>query len=106
MREIHRVLARGGMTVSLEQPPYHEMAPYDAFIRDWDCHYNNEPFWTTVHDTQMVEMMVRAGFRREDCFEAEFPAVLESDFVGEAGMDKGKDFGRGGMWYGFGAWKT
>ncbi|MDB5364855.1 MAG: SAM-dependent methyltransferase [Rhodospirillales bacterium] len=106
MREIHRVLARGGMTVSLEQPPYHNMAPYDAFIRDWDCHYNNEPFWTTVHDTQMVEMMVRAGFGKEDCFEAEFPAVLESDFAAETKMDKGKDFGRGGMWYGFGAWKA
>jgi ubiquinone/menaquinone biosynthesis C-methylase UbiE len=105
MTEIHRVMQPGGLTLSLEQPPYHGMEPYDAFIRDWDCHYNNEPFWTTVHDTQMLQMMERAGFTPDECFETSFPAVLETDFAAETKMDKGKDFGRGGSWYGVGGWK-
>jgi ubiquinone/menaquinone biosynthesis C-methylase UbiE len=105
MKELRRVMAPGGLTLSLEQPPFRGMDPYDAFIRDWDSHNNNEPFWTTFHDMNMIDEMERAGFARADTFETQFPAVLESAFAGETKMDKGKDFGRGAGWYGFGAWK-
>jgi ubiquinone/menaquinone biosynthesis C-methylase UbiE len=103
MREIHRVQAAGGVMLSLEQPPYRDMSAYDAFIRDWDCHYNNEPFWGTLHDMNMPAEMQAAGFAAADCFETEFPAVLEQTL--KTDMDQGKDFGRGATWYGFGAWK-
>jgi SAM-dependent methyltransferase len=105
MKEIHRVLKPGGLTLSLEQPPYHGMDPYDAFIRDWDSHNNNEPFWTTLHDMNMVDEMAQSGFAKDEIFETSFPAVIETDYAGEHKMDKGKDFGRGAGWYGFGAWK-
>jgi ubiquinone/menaquinone biosynthesis C-methylase UbiE len=105
MKALHAKLKPGGLTLSLEQPPYRGMDPYEAFIRDWDSHNNNEPFWTTLHDMSMVDEMERAGFARGDIFETRFPPVLESDFAGEGGMDKGKDFGRGAGWYGFGGWK-
>jgi hypothetical protein len=29
---------------------------------------------------------------------------MEEDFASGGAMDQGKDFGRGGSWYGFGAW--
>jgi ubiquinone/menaquinone biosynthesis C-methylase UbiE len=102
MKELYRVLARGGLTLSLEQPPYRGMDPFEAFIRDWDSHNNNEPFWTTLHDMNMMDEMERAGFGRADIFETRFPPVLEPDYAGESG---GKDFGRGAGWYGFGGWK-
>jgi ubiquinone/menaquinone biosynthesis C-methylase UbiE len=102
MREIHRLQASGGLNLSLEQPPYRGMPAYDAFIRDWDSHYNNEPFWGTLHDMSMLDQLAAAGFDRAACFETTFEAVLEQKL--ETGMDKGKDFGRGGTWYGFGAW--
>ncbi len=79
------------------------MEPYDSFIRDWDGHYNNEPFWGALHDMSMLDQMAAAGFAPQDCFETEFEAVLEQTL--ETTMDKGKDFGRGAVWYGFGAWK-
>ncbi|HYC05618.1 MAG TPA: class I SAM-dependent methyltransferase [Azospirillaceae bacterium] len=105
MKEIHRVLAPGGVHLSLEQPPYRDMPVYDQLIRDWDAHYNNEPFWTTLHDMNMVDELVKAGFRREDCFETTFVGQMEEDFARDAGMDGGKDFGRGGSWYGVGSRK-
>jgi len=105
MAEIHRVLKPGGLTLSLEQPPYRGMDPYDAFVRDWDSHNNNEPFWTTLHDMNMVDEMRRVGFKESAIFETDLPAQIEADFVGHAKIDKGKDFGRGAGWYGFGGWK-
>jgi ubiquinone/menaquinone biosynthesis C-methylase UbiE len=105
MKRLHAVMKPGGLTLSLEQPPFVGMDPYDAFIRDWDSHNNNEPFWTTLHDMSMVDEMERAGFTRADIFETRCPSVIEEDFAGEGKMDKGKDFGRGAGWYGFGAWK-
>jgi ubiquinone/menaquinone biosynthesis C-methylase UbiE len=103
MREMHRVQAPGGLNISLEQPPYRGMSPYDAFIRDWDSHNNNEPFWTTIHDLSMMDCLERAGFDKADCFETDLPAVLET--TANTVMDQGKDFGRGALWYGFGARK-
>ena len=105
MKELYRVLKPGGLTLSLEQPPFAGMDPYDAFIRDWDSHNNNEPFWTTLHDMSMVDEMERAGFTRSETFETRCPAVIENDYAGEVKMEKGKDFGRGAGWYGFGGWK-
>jgi SAM-dependent methyltransferase len=105
MKAIHAKLAPGGLTLSLEQPPFRGMSPYEAFIRDWDSHNNNEPFWTTLHDMNMVDEMEKAGFARDDIFETRFPPVLEPDFAGATATVKGKDFGRGAGWYGFGGWK-
>lgn len=105
MKGLYAALKPGGVTLSLEQPPFAGMDPYDAFIRDWDSFNNNEPFWTTLHDMSMVDEMERAGFARADTFETRCPAVIETDYAGESKMDKGKDFGRGAGWYGFGAWK-
>ena len=102
MAQLYAKLAPGGLTLSLEQPPYRGMEPYESFIRDWDSHNNNEPFWTTLHDMNMLDEMVRAGFDRTDIFETRFAPVLEEGYAGEA---QGKDFGRGAGWYGFGGWK-
>ncbi|HLG87183.1 MAG TPA: class I SAM-dependent methyltransferase [Alphaproteobacteria bacterium] len=102
MKELYRVLAPGGLTLSLEQPPYRGMDPFEAFIRDWDSHNNNEPFWTTLHDMNMMDELERAGFDRADILETRFPPILEPDYAGESGS---KDFGRGAGWYGFGGWK-
>ncbi|MEZ5474785.1 MAG: methyltransferase domain-containing protein [Steroidobacteraceae bacterium] len=99
--EVARLLAPGGLHLHLEQPPYHGMPPFEQFLRDWDCYNNNEPFWTTVHDTNMVEVMQQCGFAGDQMFEDEIHAVVDLQLpkVGE----EVEDFGRGGMWYAFGA---
>jgi ubiquinone/menaquinone biosynthesis C-methylase UbiE len=62
IRECHRVLKPGGVMIHIEQPQYDGMDPYDQFMRDWDTFGNNEPFWGTLHDMDLQEIAVAAGF--------------------------------------------
>ncbi len=101
LQEAARLLAPGGLHLHLEQPPYHAMEPFEQFLRDWDCYYNNEPFWTTVHDTQMLDVMRQCGFAADALFEDEIHAVVDLQMP-KVGAEV-EDFGRGGMWYAFGA---
>lgn len=103
MRQIRRLLRSGGLHLSLEQPTYRGMDPFEAFIRDWDGSNNNEPFWGGFHDLDAIEELAKAGFERARCFETRYEGQIEADFASDQGMDQGRDFGRGGSWYGFGA---
>ena len=62
IRECHRVLKPGGVMIHIEQPQYDGMDPYDQFMRDWDTFGNNEQFWGTLHDMDLQEIAVAAGF--------------------------------------------
>ncbi len=62
MRESHRLLAPGGVTAHADLPLFQGLAPYDAFILDWDALNNNEPFWTTLREMDPVALMTGAGF--------------------------------------------
>ncbi|MEZ5513510.1 MAG: methyltransferase domain-containing protein [Steroidobacteraceae bacterium] len=101
LREASRLLAPGGIHLHLEQPPYHGMDTFEQFLRDWDCYYNNEPFWTTVHDTRMLIVMQQCGFAHDQLFEDEIHALV--DLQMPKVDEEVEDFGRGGLWYAFGA---
>lgn len=101
LREVDRVLAPGGLHLHLEQPPYHGMDEFEKFLRDWDCYHNNEPFWTTVHDTHMPTVLSELGFAGDRVFETQINAVVEAEMPKVTGQVE--DFGRGGMWYAFGS---
>lgn len=101
LREASRLLAPGGVHLHLEQPSYHGMEPFEQFLRDWDCYYNNEPFWTTLHDTRMLELMAECGFGQDRRFETEIHAIVDWHMPKVA--TEVEDFGRGGKWYAFGA---
>ena len=99
--EAARLLAVGGLQVHLEQPPYRGMSPFEQFMRDWDCHYNNEPFWSALHETHLPALLRERGFATESVFETEIHALVE-DEMPKVG-NEAEDFGRGGMWYACGA---
>lgn len=101
LREVDRLLAPGGVHIHLEQPPYRGMSEFEKFLRDWDCYYNNEPFWTTLHDTNLPDLMRELGFARDRIFETEIHAVVEDEMPKVA--SEAEDFGRGGMWYAVGS---
>lgn len=104
MREIHRLLAEGGLTAHLEQPQYEGMDVYEQFVRDWDTYNNNEPFWGVMHEYDLRKMMADAGFDPERYFETTARGVVDRDIFPEAASD-GEDYGRAALWTMFGAWK-
>lgn len=104
MRECHRLLKPGGLMLHQEVPQYQGMPPYDAFILDWDTYNNNEPFWGTVHSTDLQKLAESAGFAAGNVVQTMIPSALER---AEARTEKfqGGDFGGGGAWFVFGARK-
>ena len=46
----HRVLKPGGVLLTMELPPNTSLDPYEQFYLDWDCYYNNEPFYKAFRD--------------------------------------------------------
>lgn len=101
LREAGRVLAPGGLQIHLEQPPYRGMDEFEKFLRDWDCYHNNEPFWTTLHDTDLPALLAEPGCGDDRIFETQIHAIVEDEMPKVAG--EVEDFGRGGMWYAVGS---
>lgn len=63
VREGYRVLAEGGLMLHLEQPQYSDDMPlYEQYMRDWDSYNNNEPFWSAMHETDLIALLASVGF--------------------------------------------
>lgn len=99
--EAHRLLRPGGLTVHLEQPPYHGLDPFEQFMRDWDGRYNNEPFWSALHETRLPEVLQSVGFERSRIFESQ--TQPPSDRQNERPAAEKENFGRAPSWYVVGA---
>jgi SAM-dependent methyltransferase len=97
LSESKRLLAPDGLQVHLEQPPYRGMGTFEQFLRDWDCQYNNEPFWSALHDTRLPALMTELGIAGEKIFETEIHALVEDEMPKVSA--EVEDYGRGGMWY-------
>jgi ubiquinone/menaquinone biosynthesis C-methylase UbiE len=106
MKEIYRMLKPGGLTMHIEQPQYTpEMDLYEQFIRDWDAFYNNEPFWSKMHDIDTLELMTQAGFKAENFFQIGVRAVNDNEDHTKPHAPEPEDHGRAAVWNVFGAWK-
>ncbi len=109
MAECHRVLNKGGAMVHAEQPQFAGMDVFKAFTHDWDTYNNNEPFWGTVHDLDLEDLAVGAGFARTDVFQTFAPgAAASAGTVGHVAVDPKKIMGSdrgGGLKFYFGAVK-
>jgi len=91
------------------------MSAYDGFYLDWDCYYNDEPFYKTFRDQDPKSLCAKAGFEPDKYLQFVVPSL---GFYGEetvnaaidsasASVDSDKT-GRladGIQWFGFGAWK-
>ncbi|RMF12702.1 MAG: class I SAM-dependent methyltransferase, partial [Alphaproteobacteria bacterium] len=106
MKEIYRMLRKGGLMFHVEQPQYTpDMDVYEQFIRDWDAFNNNEPFWSQMHDIDVFDLMEKSGFARDSLFEVGVRAVVDRSIFPEAPTGETEDHGRAAVWNAFGAWK-
>jgi SAM-dependent methyltransferase len=96
--ETHRLLAPGGVVLHVEQPQYTpDMPLYEQAMRDWDAFYNNEPFWSTLHEIDLDARLVEAGFAPEGLIHDKVSADAR-DIFPAAVNDTVEDFGRKAAW--------
>ncbi len=105
--ECHRLLAPGGMMFHADVPQYEGMEDFDAFMLDWDTYNNNEPFWGGVHDMDLEQLAVDAGFSRDKVMQALAPSAFAAAVAEAKHTNKFEcgDFAGGGQWFAFGARK-
>lgn len=100
------MLKPGGLCLHVEQPQYTpDMDLCEQALRDWDCFYNNEPFWSTMHGMDSKEIMTAAGFTGEDYIELQAAAQTVEGDVTKPAKELSEDHGREAMWTVFGGWK-
>jgi ubiquinone/menaquinone biosynthesis C-methylase UbiE len=105
-RESFRVLKPGGIVLHVEQPQYSaDMPLFEQAMRDWDAFYNNEPFWSTLHEINLDDYMVEAGFARDKLIHGGVTAVVDREVFPDAADEEGEDYGRKAAWHVIGARK-
>ena len=106
-KETYRLLKPGGLVLHVEQPQYDPAMPlFEQAMRDWDAFYNNEPFWTKMHEIDLDRFMVEAGFPKDSLMHGGVAAVVDPKVFPEAAKDtKQEDYGRKAAWHVVGARK-
>ena len=100
-KETYRLAKPGAPVLHLEQPQFAGLAPFEQFMRDWDAFYNNEPYWTGMHELDIEALNAEVGFDRAKMFTAKADAVVDEAIFGKANPDV-EDYGRKASWHLFG----
>ncbi len=99
MRETRRLIAARGLVLHIEQPRYGEDMPvFEQAMRDWDAFYNNEPFWTKLHEISLDEYMLDAGFEARELIHGKVVVVVDQGLFPSAEEDDVEDYGRKPAW--------
>jgi len=99
MAETRRLIAPGGLVLHVEQPQYDdEMPVFEQAMRDWDAFYNNEPFWTKMHEIDLDAYMIDAGFPEETLLHGGVSAVVDTNLFPDPAEDDVEDYGRKPAW--------
>ncbi|MPS67958.1 MAG: class I SAM-dependent methyltransferase [Novosphingobium sp.] len=102
--ETRRLLRPGGVVLHVEQPQYApEMPLFEQAMRDWDAFYNNEPFWSRMHEMDLDAEMVAAGFAADSLIHGGVFGVVDRELFPDAAEDATEDYGRKAAWHVIGA---
>ena len=83
--------------IHLEQPQYTDDMPvYEQFIRDWDSYNNNEPFWSAMHEIDLISLMLEIGFDKHKVWHASMQGSAKKD-----GDTPAEDHGRAAAWHAY-----
>lgn len=103
-RETRRLLRPGGIVLHVEQPQYSpDMPLFEQAMRDWDAFYNNEPFWSRMHEMDLDQAMIDAGFARDGLIHGGVTGVVDKELFPDAAQDDTEDYGRKAAWHVIGA---
>ncbi len=105
VNECHRLLRPGGLMLHVEQRQHEDMEAFEQFYYDWDTLNNNEPFWGTLHDMDLIKVARDAGFDQSRVIHEMVPNLVAADML-KGVIDDGKDFKRTAVWFAFGARKS
>lgn len=70
IKEMHRVLTPGGVTLNFDIPYGGEYSLHAQFMLNWDSYYNAEPFWRQWTAINRTEFLKTAGFDPETIVDA------------------------------------
>ncbi len=99
IKEGYRVLKDDGLMMHLEQPQYHDDMPlYEQFMRDWDAYNNNEPFWSAMHEIDLIDLLSKTGFSKNNISVASLKGI--ADFGGSKGPTS-VEHGRAPDWHAY-----
>jgi 2-polyprenyl-3-methyl-5-hydroxy-6-metoxy-1,4-benzoquinol methylase len=62
LRECHRLLRAGGVSIHSERKFFAGLDPHEAFLNDWDTYNDNEPFKSTLREMDPRDLLIEAGF--------------------------------------------
>jgi ubiquinone/menaquinone biosynthesis C-methylase UbiE len=102
--ECYRLLEPGGLMLHVEQRQHYDMEPFEQFYYDWDTLNNHEPFWGTLHDTDLAAVAAEAGFAPTKVVQQMAPNVVAADLL-QGQIDGGQDFKRTAVWFAIAARK-
>jgi ubiquinone/menaquinone biosynthesis C-methylase UbiE len=109
LKECYRILKPGGLMIHFELPPRSEVDPYLDFYLDWDAYNNNEPYYSSFRRQSLVDLIVEAGFDRENYHQKQLfnlSTVSDEQFAACArGEITSPIILNGGSWFTFGARK-
>lgn len=89
MKECHRILRSGGVAAHMDVPLRNrDLDLYTQWYRDWSTHFNNEPFWGALHDMDISQPLVSAGFGKADVFDEMIPNPVGNGVWWAAGARK------------------
>jgi hypothetical protein len=94
------------MVLHVEQPQYDQAMPlFEQAMRDWDAFYNNEPFWSRLHEIDLNAHLVAAGFLPDQLIHDGVTAIVDKEVFPDAADDDTEDYGRKAAWHVIGARK-
>lgn len=114
-KEAQRLLRPGGLLLNMELPPNSQVGPFDGFYLDWDCYYNEEPFYKGFRDQEPRDLCRAGGFHDADYLQFVVPSIgiygaeaVAAAACGSAEIEDGSTgrLAEGVHWFGFGSWKT